>query len=118
MGAIRRRFFWPPDDASSSSLSLVSLLVPPAPPETDPCGVSGGVVMGTPVTLAELVAVMPGTWPPISGGLLMTPVGAEEDWVMTEEVELERAGDEGRWLTKEAGGGEAAATELKESRCR
>lgn len=75
-------------------------------------GVSGGVVIGTPVTLPELVAVSPGTLPARS-------VGAVEFCVMTDDVELDRAGDEGRWLTKAAaGGGDGAVNELIESRCR
>ena len=48
----------------------------------------------------------------------MTTVGAVDDCVIIDEVELERAGDEGRWLTNEAAGGEAAVIELAESRCR
>lgn len=84
----------------------------------DPWGVSGGVVIGTPVTFPEFAAVRLGTCPTIKEGLLMTTAGAVDDCVMTEDVELERAGDEGLWLTNEAAGGEAAAMELAESRCR
>lgn len=36
-------------------------------------GVSGGVVSGIPVTLPELAAVMAGTLPEISVGLVTTP---------------------------------------------
>lgn len=87
-------------------------------------GVSGGVVIGNPVTLPELAAVSPGTLPPIRvGGFVRPPPGpppgAAEACVMIDEVELDRAGDEGRWFTKvAAGGGEGAAKELLESRCR
>ena len=83
-------------------------------------GVSGGVVMGMPVTLPEWAAAMDGKLPPIKGGLLMTL----EACVAIEEVEFERAGDVGRTLVKEAvavtvpvGGGEGAANELAEFRC-
>jgi hypothetical protein len=49
----------------------------------------------------------------------MTPVGAEEDCVITDEVELDRAGEDGRTLTKDAAaGGDGAVRELAESRCR
>lgn len=84
-------------------------------------GVSGGVVIGIPVTLPELAAAMPGTLPEIRVGLLMTPVGTELDWVVIvaiEDVEFERVGDEGRWEAREAeGGGEGAVKELAELRC-
>jgi hypothetical protein len=82
-------------------------------------GVSGGVVMGTPVTLPEPVAAKPGTCPTIREGFVMTP--ACEGWVTIDEVEFERAGEDGRWLTnwaKEAAGGDGAVMELPESRCR
>lgn len=58
--------------ASRESLDSLFKLVEPAPP-LELCGVSGGVTTGKPVTLPELVAVMLGTWPEISGGLLITP---------------------------------------------
>ena len=52
-------------------------------------------------------------------GLLITPVGADDDCVMIEEVELDRVGEDGRALTKDAAaGGEGAVRELAESRCR
>jgi len=58
-----------------------------------------------------------GTCPDINGGLLITVLGTAEFCVMIEEVELERAGDEGRALTKEAAaGGDGAASEPAESR--
>jgi hypothetical protein len=57
-------------------------------------GVSGGVVIGTPVTLPEFVAVKPGTWPTINEGFVMMP--ACDGWVTIEEVEFERAGEDGR----------------------
>lgn len=73
--------------------------------------------MGTPVTLPELVAVRPGTLPATRVG---GPGGAAvELCVMIDEVELDLVGDDGRWLAKAAaGGGEGAAKELVESRCR
>jgi hypothetical protein len=73
--------------------------------------------MGTPVTLPELAAAIPGTVPPIRGGFVMT---AAEACVVTDEVELDRAGDDGRMLTNEAelvGGGEGAANEPPEFLC-
>lgn len=102
---------------SSFSLSLWSLFVPATLPAVLR-GVSGGVAIGTPVTLPELVAVRPGTLPATrlggpGGG------GAVELCVMTDEVEFDRVGDDGRWLAKAAaGGGDGAAKELVESRCR
>lgn len=87
---------------SSFSLSLASRFVPAAL-LFELRGVSGGVVIGTPVTLPELAAVMLGTFPEIRGGLVKTPaVGATEAWVTIEEVELDRAGEEGRLLTNAA----------------
>lgn len=75
-------------------------------------------MIGTPVTLAELVAVILGTLPTMSVGLLTTPDGAVEAWVTTDDVEFDRAGDEGRALTNDAaGGGDGAANELVEPRC-
>lgn len=71
-------------------------------------GVSGGVVAGIAITLPELAAARPGTLPPIRVGFVST---AEDDCVATDEVELERAGDWGGALTKDAvgaGGGEGA----------
>jgi tellurite resistance protein TehA-like permease len=60
VGAILR-FFVSRSDASSFSLSLASPgLFVPAPPVVL-AGVSGGVVMGTPVTLPEFVAAILGT---------------------------------------------------------
>lgn len=46
--------------------------------------------MGTPVTLPLFVAAMPGTLPPMRGGLLMTAV---EACVATEDVEFDLAGE-------------------------
>jgi hypothetical protein len=73
------------------------------------CGVCGGVEMGTnpatmlgppPIEVMLPVAAIPGTLPPpTNGGLLITvPVGAKEDCVATDDVELERVGLEGRML--------------------
>lgn len=60
---------------------------------------------------------MPGTWPTIREGLLIT--AACDGCVTIDEVEFERAGEDGRWLTNEAAaGGEGAVIELAESRCR
>lgn len=79
-------------------------------------GVSGGVVMGTPVTLPVLAADMLGTLPPIKVGFVITAVDA---CVVTEEVLFDRAGEDGLMLTKDAvAGGEGAAKEPCESRCR
>jgi hypothetical protein len=50
------------------------------------------VVNGTPVTLPELAAVMDGTLPLMSGGLLTTPEGC----VATDDVEFDLAGEDGR----------------------
>lgn len=73
-------------------------------------------MIGTPVTLPEFVAVNPGTLPANNVG---GPVGAADDCVMTEDVELDLAGDEGLWFTNAAaGGGDGAVKELIESRCR
>ena len=109
VGAIRLRLGWPPD-GSSASPSADSLLVP-AGAVNDARGVSGGVVIGMPTTLLELVAAMLGTCPDIRGGLLTTPV--------CDEFELDRAGDPARGLTKDAVvvGGDGAVSELPESRC-
>jgi hypothetical protein len=81
---------------SSFSLSLASRFVPAALAVL--LGVSGGVVMGTPVTFPELAAAIPGTLPRMRGGLVITPLGAAEDCVAIEDVEFDRAGDEGRML--------------------
>lgn len=83
---------------SSFSPSLASLLVPATLPVVL-LGVSGGVVMGTPVTLPELAAAIPGTFPEIRGGLLMKPVGTVLDCVVMvamEDVEFDLVGDDGR----------------------
>lgn len=75
--------------------------------------------MGTPVSLPEFVAVRPGTCPTIKEGLVMTP--AWDGCVTTDDVEFDRAGDDGRWLTNEAklaAGGDGAVIELPESRWR
>lgn len=57
---------------------------------------------------------MPGTVPPISGGLFTM----FEDCVAMEDVEFDRVGDGGRALTKEpVAGGDGAANELAEFRC-
>lgn len=87
---------------------------------TEPRGVSGGVVIGIPVTCPEFAAVMLGTWPAIKGGLLITPVGAAEACVMIDDVELDRVGDVGLWTNVAVVrvGGDGAVRELAESRCR
>lgn len=96
---------------SSFSPSVASLFAPAAILALP--GVSGGVVMGTPVTLPELVAVMLGTLPPMRGGLLIT-----EACVATDEVEFDLVGDGGRAFTKDVvGGGEGAVNEAPELRC-
>lgn len=81
-------------------------------------GVSGGVVMGTPVTFAELVAAIPGMLPTMRDGLVAI-LGWAEDCVATDDVELDLAGDEGRgWLAKPAArGGDCAEKEPAELRC-
>lgn len=102
---------------SSFSPSLASRLVPAALPAAL-LGVSGGVVMGTPTTLAELVAAIPGTLPPIRVGLLITAEGTAEDWVATDEVEFDRAGECGLCgATGAEAGGEGAVNELVDPRC-
>ena len=86
-------FFFDCDPESSFSLSLNSLFEPATLPVVLR-GVSGGVVIGTPVTLPEFVAVSPGTLPARSVG---GPAGGAADaCVMTDEVELDLAGDDGR----------------------
>lgn len=111
------RLFFCCESAGTSSLSLsLASRFTPAAMLVLLAGVSGGVVIGTPVTLAELVAAIPGTLPPIKGGLLIT--GACVGCVAIDEVELDLVGDEGRALTKDAvGGGEGAVNELAELRC-
>ena len=37
-----------------------------------------------------------GTLPEIKAGLLITPVGTEDAWVATDEVEFDRVGEAGR----------------------
>lgn len=70
--------------------------------------------MGTPVTLADWAAAMPGTLPPIRGGLFIT----FEDCVAIEDVEFDRVGDGGRAPVKEpVAGGDGAANEPAEFRC-
>jgi len=73
-------------------------------------------VIGIPVTLPELVAAIPGTLPTIKGGLLTTTVDA---WVVTEETELDLAGELGRPLGNDTVdvGGDGAVKELAEFRC-
>lgn len=71
--------------------------------------------MGTPVTLPEFVAVSPGTLPAING--CGPAAGTADDCVITDDVEFDLAGDDGRWLTNvAAGGGDGAVNELIESR--
>jgi hypothetical protein len=85
--------------ASSFSLSLASRLLP-ATVALALRGVSGGVVNGTPVTLPEFVAAMPGTLPEIRVGLVTTPAAgtvlACVVIVATDDVEFDLAGDDGR----------------------
>ena len=107
MGAIRLRF----GRLSSTSLSLSRLV--PTGTAFELWGVSGGVVIGTPVTLPEFAAVSAGTCPEINGGLLITLAGS----VATDEVELDRAGEDGLADTNDAGGGDGAVMELFEFRC-
>jgi predicted ABC-type sugar transport system permease subunit len=96
----------------SFSLSLASLLIPAAILLPLP-GVSGGVVIRTPVTLPELAAAILGTLPPMRGGLFMI-----DACVATEDVEFDLVGDEGRALANEVvGGGDGAANELAEPLC-
>lgn len=114
-----RRFF---GSLSSFSLSLASLLVPATLPPVALLGVSGGVVIGTPVTLPELAAAMPGTLPEMRVGLLTTPTAGTVEvcvaCVAMEDVELDRAGDDGRWeKVVVVAGGDGAVKELDELRC-
>lgn len=99
-----------------SSFSL-SLAAPPASlftPLTELAallGVWGGVAIAswTPVTAPEFAAAMLGMLPASNGGLLMTvPVLANEAWVATEEVELDRVGEDGRIAPAVMGGGDGA----------
>lgn len=96
---------------SSLSFSTASLLMPAAILALP--GVSGGVVMGTPVTLPELAAVMLGTLPPMRGGLFIT-----EACVATDDAEFDRVGDGGRAFPYDVvGGGDGAGNEVAEFRC-
>jgi hypothetical protein len=52
--------------------------------------------MGTPVTLAELVAVIEGTLPAISVGFVLTTDGTVDDWVAMDDAEFDLAGEGGR----------------------
>ena len=47
--------------------------------------------------------------------MLIIPPSAPDAWVIIEEAEFDRAGDDGRAFTKEAGG-DGAVSELVESR--
>jgi hypothetical protein len=111
VGAILRFLGWL--TPSSFSLSLASRFAP-ATLFAVLRGVSGGVVMGTPVTFAEFVAAMLGMLLTNSVGLFTTV----DACVTIDDVELERAGEDGRaLLTKDAaGGGDGAANELAELR--
>ena len=117
---MRLFFGGPPAEASSLSFSpsLASRLTPAVTAAVLlPLGrgVSGGVEIGTPVTLPEFVAAMPGTLPPIRVGLVKT---AAEACVAMDEALLDRAGEDGLRLTKEAvAGGDAAANEPAEFLC-
>jgi hypothetical protein len=107
---------------SSFSSSLASRLVPVVLGTAGVFfGVSGGVVNGTPVTLAELVAVIAGTFPEMRGGLLTIVAGMAEDCVATEDVELDRVGEEGRCVGAAVdavdAGGDGAVNELAEFLC-
>lgn len=109
---MRRFLGWLVVDASSFSDSLASRLTP-AVLLCAGAGVSGGVVMGMPVTLPELVAAMLGILPPIKGGLFMIEID-----VAIDEVEFDRVGEAGRPPTNEVvAGGEGAAKEVAELRC-
>lgn len=113
VGAIRLFLGFP----SSFSLSLASRFVP-AVADTLLRGVSGGVVIGTPVTLPVLAAATVGTVPPIRGGLLITPLEPAAGCVATDEVELDLAGDAGRCGAADTdAGGDGAVNELFELRC-
>ena len=60
------RLFFGSFPGSSFSLSLASRFAPTTDTfAVELLGVSGGVVMGTPVTFAEFAAVIPGTAPAI-----------------------------------------------------
>lgn len=100
-----RRFFGAL--SSPCSGSPASLFVPVA---AAPLGVSGGVVMGTPVTLPELAAVMPGTLPEMRCGFVLTAV---DDCVAIDEAEFVRVGEAGRCVAAdEVAGGDGAVKEL------
>jgi hypothetical protein len=84
---------------SPISQSLASRLLP-ATRAVALRGVSGGVVNGTPVTLPEFAAAIPGTLPEIRVGLVTTPAAgtvlACVVTVATDEVEFDLVGDDGR----------------------
>lgn len=81
-------------------------------------GVSGGVVIGTPVTLPVLAAATVGIVPPIRGGLLITPLELAAGCVATDEVELDLVGEAGRCGAVDTdAGGDGAVNELFELRC-
>lgn len=64
-------------------------------------GTNPATILGPPpIEVILPVAAIPGTLPPpTKGGLLITvPVGAKDDCVATDDVELERVGLEGRML--------------------
>jgi hypothetical protein len=64
-------------------------------------GVCGGVVKGIPPTNPDIAAPKLGTFPKVGVGLLITlgpGVGAKEDCVATDEVELDLVGLEGRTI--------------------
>lgn len=102
-----------PSLASRLTPAVTAVLLTPVLPLGR--GVSGGVEIGTPVTLPEFVAAMPGTLPPIRGGLVKT---AAEACVAMDEVLLDLAGDDGLRLTKDVEvGGDGAANEPAEFLC-
>lgn len=73
-------------------------------------------MIGTPVTLPEFVATMPGTLPTMRGGLLNTAV---EAWVVTDEADVDLAGELGRPAgnDKAGVGGDGAVKEPVEFLC-
>jgi hypothetical protein len=100
----------------ASSLPLSASLFVPAALD-DVLGVSGGVVIGTPATLPEFVAATVGNVPATKDGGFVA-AGINDDWVATDDVELDRVGDGGRCTAEVTdAGGEGAVKELAEFRC-
>jgi len=100
VGAILLLFSFP-CPSISRSLSLASLFMPaPLTLLAELLGVWGGVVIGNPLEKLDDAAVILGTVPPTSVGLLMTVEASlwctTDACVAMDDVEFDRVGDEGR----------------------